>query len=194
MPTSTQIQNTLLSAQYKNAIAMQNDYNLINMGDTPRNSALNNFIWLTIDGLQYQFNLGNYNTATTISLYDKLNQYIGFDTTVNSLDPNAQIPNTVIEIINPAGYITPIPSISWSAFDPLTQNADGNRYIYYNSNWAGYNPVLSLISPAETALTLGVDYTLIPTGGITLLNDLSGNGTPGIANGQYLRATGYVQA
>ena len=192
MPTSIQIQNTLLSAQYKNAVAMQNDYNLINSGGTPRDSALNNFIWLTIDGLQYQFNLGNYNTATTISLYDKLNRYIGFDTNINSLDPNAQIPGTIIEIINPAGYIAPIPSIPWSSFDAATQQPDGGRYIYYNTNWAGYNPILSLISPAETALTLGVDYTLISTGGIQLLN--TSTVLPYIYDGQSLRSVGYVQA
>lgn len=193
MLSNIQIQDTILSAAYKNSLAVQKNYNYIQKGGLPRNEAQINYIWLNIDGLQYLLNLGDYTSPTTVTLYDRLNNYIGFDTNINSLDPYAQIPETVIEIINPASYIAPIPSIPWLSFDPVTQDPDGNRSVYYNTNWAGFNPVLSLISPAVTALTVGTDYTLIPSGGIILLNDLSGAGSPGIAYGQFLRADGYVK-
>lgn len=194
MPSQTAIQDTLLSAAYKNALAVQANYNFVLIGGQPKNEPQINYIWLNIDGLQYQFNLGNYNTETTITLYDRLNQYIGFDTNVNSLDPNAQIPGTEIIIVNPAGYISPVDPINWSDFDPTTENPDGNRLIYYNSSWKGFNPVLSLTSPGETALRLGIDYILLSVGGFQLLNDLSGAGSPGIADGQTLRSTSYQLA
>jgi len=194
MPSQSNIQATLLSAAYKNALAVQANYNFILIGGQPRNEASINFICLNIDGLQYQFDLGNYNTSTTITLYDRLNRYIGFDTTANSLDPHAQIPGTEIIIVNPAGYISPVDPISWSDFDADTQNPDGNRSIYYNSNWKGFNPVLTLTSPAETALRLGTDYVLISSGGVQLIVDLSGNGSPGLADGQTLRSSAYQQA
>lgn len=190
MPSSIEIQNVLLSAAYKNAVAVNTDYVLTQAGSLPKNEASINYIRLNITALQYQFVFGNYYTNTTQVLYDRLNGFIGFDTTINSLDPNAQIPSVIIEIINPAGYTAPIPEIPWSDFDAATE-VDGGRYIYYNSNWAGLNPVLSLISPGETALTLGVDYTLISEGGISLL---PGGNLPFVYDGQFLRAVSYVLA
>lgn len=194
MPTQTQIQDTILSASYKNALLVQNNYNYTNAGNTAQKESLIQWAWLNIAGLQFRFDLGDYTSSTTTTIYDRLNLFIGFDTDINSIDPNAQIPGTTIIIVNPSGFISPIDPITWSDFNPAYQTTDGNRARYDNTNWKGVNPVLSLTSPAETALRLGVDYTLVPSGGIILLNDLSGSGSPGIADGQSLRATSYTLA
>ncbi len=108
-----------------------------------------------------------------------------------TFDQNAQ--NPIIEVVNVLSQPAPIDPINWSDLDPDTQDPDGNRSIYYNNQWLGWNPVLSLTSPAETALRLGIDYQLVTTGGIQFLTDFSGAGTPGIADGQTLRASSYIK-
>ena len=141
-----------------------------------------------IQALNFCLSVADYSSQEAIQVYDNLSQFLGnmFLTGV-SVDPDIQAPNgSNITIINPAGYISPISNIPWSSLDSSTQTSDGGRSIYYNPAWAGYNPILSLISPSETALTLGVDYTLINTGGIQLFNP--------IYSSQSLRSVGYERA
>lgn len=148
-----------------------------------------------IQALNFCLAIADYSSTTAIQVYDNLSQFLGnaFLTGV-SIDPNIQLPyNGNVTIINQAGYIDPIPSLPWSSLDSATQNADGNRSIYYNPAWNGYNPILSLTAPIESALNLGTDYNLVSGGGIVFIRDLSGNGSPGIADGQFLRVTGYVK-
>lgn len=108
-----------------------------------------------------------------------------------AFDPNAQ--NPIIEVVNVLSQPAPIDPINWSDLDPATQDPNGNRDTYLNDQWAGWNPVLSLTSPAETALRLGIDYQLIPAGGIQFLVDFSGAGSLGISDGQTLRASSYIK-
>lgn len=188
MATHTAVQNTILSASYLAATLTNKNLQQLNVGNAEVDWTLIRKLVRNTEALTIQYNWGVYSSLT---LYDCLNDLIGFDTTVNSIDPNYQPPSGSIIITTPT---QPPIDISWSDFDAATQNADGNRYIYYNANWKGLNPMLWLISPAGTALFLGVDYTLIVDGGIQLLTDLSAAGSPGIAYGQELRATGYNTA
>lgn len=196
MPTQTQIQNSILSGRgimLNKALA---NLSKMSVGDNEVKWADIRRFKRTIIALQYQFNMGDYTSTQTLELYDCLTTLIGIDPTVNTIDPNYQ-PNTgTIIISNPNTYLNPIPNIPYSAFDPITQQPDTGRYIYYNSAWKGINPVLSLTSPVETALNLGVDYILIPTGGIQLLATGAGGAIPGglIYDGDSLRATSYVIA
>jgi hypothetical protein len=164
---------------------------LINSGNEPVKEAQILYLYLNILGLSYQANRPDYTSTTTVTIYNRLLGLIGIDTTVNTLDPNFQNPSTVIQIILPASYISPR-DIPWSQFS--TDNSpDGgtSRNTYYSSDWAGLNPFLSLISPAETALELGIDYVLVPSGGFILLN--SGN-LPTIVDGQTIRSVAYAVA
>lgn len=191
MIPSDQVQAEILTAQlkcadlsYTNLVALQGGNTLVNWKPI-RNGQR------AINVVQRQLNLNDTASDQFLKAYACLSAFVG-TYAGGTIDPNAQNPGIIIDVINPASYIPPIPSIAWSDFDPTTQNPDGNRYIYYNTAWKGANPVLSLISPVETALTLDVDYTLISTGGIQLIVDLSGAGSPGIADGMFLRATSYV--
>lgn len=140
----------------------------------------------------WSLEMEDYSSEASVDIY---NQLLDIGSTWFggiAFDPNAQ--NPTIEIINVLSAPEPVDPITWDAFDATTQNIDGNRYIYYNNDWKGWNPVLSLTSPAETALRIGADYLLIPTGGFILLNDSSGAGSPGISDGMTLRATSYQTA
>lgn len=191
MPNLQTYQQTILSASYVAATLVNNNLSLINQGNVPVNEDKINFIRMNVTALQYQMNRPDYTSSTTLTIYDRLNGLIGFDTTVNSLDPNAQIPSTVIVIVNPAGYLAPI-TIPWSSFS-VDGSPDGGvtRITFYNSQWAGINPFLQLESPGMTGLTLGIDYILIPTGGFIL--SLTGN-VPGIFEGQTIWAVNYALA
>lgn len=187
-PTLETYQQTILSAQYVAATLVSNNLALINSGNLPINQDRITYLELNIYALIYQLNRPDYTSNTTLTLYDRLNGLIGFDTTINSLDPNAQIPGTVIVIVNPSGYIAPL-DFGWADFS-TDGSPDGgiSRTTYYNTNWTGANPMLSLISPMETALIVGQDYSLIPTGGIILL---PGGNLSSVQDGQFLRAVSY---
>lgn len=147
---------------------------------------------LKIQSGLFSLEVADYSSVASVDIYNQLldigsTWYGGI-----TFDPNAQNPS--IEVINVLSTPSPEPTIPFDWFDADSQNPDGNRSIYYNSAWKGWNPVLSLDSPAQTALTVGIDYVLIANGGIQLIVDLSGSGSPGIADGQTLRASSYQLA
>lgn len=100
---------------------------------------------------------------------------------------NYQAPGTTVNIVNPIFWL-PSQDIYYNEFDPTTQQSDGGRYIWYNGNIKGYNPVIYVNSPAATRLFAGTDYSLLPTGGIQLL---PGGNFPYIYPGGVLNITGY---
>jgi len=192
MPTTDEVQNTILSGEWKLA-------NIVLVNTNDEANGCTNVDWfnawqfyLNIQAVQRQLNLNDLTSAEFLQVYDCLRNLIGIDPNVNVIDPNYQPPNGNIVVINPASYEPPIPYIPYTDFDPVTQQPDLGRYIYYQPNWKGLNPVLSLISPSETALTLGVDYVLLPQGGISLLS--TSTVLPFIYPGQAIRATSYVLA
>lgn len=127
------------------------------------------------------------------SLINKIDQYgVWGDFGNNPINPHYQNGgNPTINVVRQAPF--PIDYIPYSEFDPATEQPNGGRYIYYQPLWDGYRPVLSFVSPQETALRFGIDYALVPGGGIQLL--LTGN-YPYIFDdgdgGQAVRATSYI--
>jgi len=143
-----------------------------------------------VDCVSRQYALGDYGSAQMLKAWACMNTFIG-NYAPGYISPYAQLPNT--SIINVLSSPAPVPYIAFSDFDPASQQADGGRTVYNNPNWINWNPVLSLISPAETALTLGIDYTLNSQGGITLLTSAV-FATGEIYDGQAIRSVSYVQA
>lgn len=145
---------------------------------------------LKIKSGMWSLEMDDYSSTASVDIYNQLldigSTWFGGIT----FDPNAQ--NPTIEIINILSSPEPVDPITWAMLDPGTQDPDGNRSILYEPAWKGFNPVLSLTSPAETALRLGTDYVLVPTGGIEFIVDFSGAGSPGISDGMTLRASSYI--
>lgn len=195
MPDQISIQNVILASGLQMANEVEaNRVKLV--GGLPKSSidwTPAQWYYLNITALQWQLDLGDYTSDTTIAIYDCLLNKIGFDTDIAAIDPNFQPNDGIIVVVNPASYIEPRPSIPYSEFDPITQQPDGGRYIYYQPEWITANPVLSITSPVESALNVGIDYTLISTGGISLI---PGVAIPGglIYPGDTLRATSYKKA
>lgn len=194
MPDQIAIQNVILSAGLNFANEVEANRLLLvgglSLGSINWKPA--QWYYLNITALQWQLNAGDYTSDNTLAVYDCLLNKIGFDTNVATIDPNYQPNNGTIVIVNPASYIAPIPYIPYTSFDPITQQGDGSRYILYEPTWVGLNPVLSLTGPGETALNVGIDYSLIPSGGISLLP--TSQVLPFIFPGQSIRAVSYTQA
>lgn len=190
MPTQTQVQNTILSGQLQLA-------NLVLDNSTKEANGCNNIDWfqawryyLNIQAVQRQYNLADYDSSYFLAVYNCLLNQIGFDPTVNTIDPNYQPPSGTIIITNPNTYLAPV-VLSFSDFDPASQLGDGGRTRYINSNWAGVNPFMALTSPGLTGLEYGSDYTLISSGGFNLS---TGGNLPEIYDGQYITVYSYALA
>lgn len=190
MPDATAIQNTILQSQLKAA-------NLILSNTTAEIGGNLTVDWtpatqwyLNIQALVKQYNLGDYTSTQTLVIYDCLNNLLGLDTTVIVVDPNYQPPGGQIVVINPSTYLSPV-VLKFSDFDPASQQGDGGRTTYINSNWKGINPFMAFTSPALTGLEYGTDYTLLPNGGFTLLD--TGN-MPEIYSGGLITVYSYGAA
>jgi len=195
MPTTDEVQNTILSGEWKLA-------NIVLANTNDEANGCTNVDWfnawqfyLNIQAVQRQLNLNDLTSAEFLRVYDCLQNLIGIDPNVNVIDPNYQPPNGNIVVVNPASYEPPI-DIGFNDFDPNSELPDGGRTSYPNSNWKGLNPQLWIISPAGAALFLGIDYVLKPSGGLDLL---PGGNFPEIYPGatpttKQLRATGYDKA
>lgn len=142
-----------------------------------------------VDCVGRQYSLGDYGSLQFLQAWSCMNFFIG-NYAPGYISPNAQLPS--INIINVLVAPAPIPYISYNDFDPASQQSDGGRNVYKNANWINWNPVLSLISPSETALTVGTDYTINSQGGITLLG--TSTVLPYIYPGGAIRSVSYVQA
>lgn len=186
MPTLQQVQDTILSAQLEMANLIESDRLRMVTGCNPKDKGQINRFYYNILSLIYQaYNREDLTSAKTLAFYDCLNTLIGIDTTVNTLDPNFQSDDITIEIINPAAYLSPM-DINWSQFS-ADGEVDGGRNTYRNTALAGINPFMQ--DAVTTLLTLGVDYTLIPSGGFVLSQ--TGN-LPYIYEGSFLRAYNYA--
>ena len=191
MPTQTDIQNTLLSASLQMANLCTANLAQLNVGNDTVDWSQIRRLSRNINALQYQFDTQQYDVTQTLQLYDCLNSLIGYDTAVNSLDPNYQPPAGEIVVVNPASYLQPV-VLGWSDFSTVGSPDGGvTRVNYYNTQWKGVNPFMALTSPGLTGLEFGSDYTLIPSGGIFL--SPTGN-LPGIVNGQIITVYSYALA
>jgi hypothetical protein len=97
MPTLSQIQQTILSAQYlqaentdANRIQLEYGYWLVDW------TLINRFNRLQA-ALGFQVNRIDYTSRITLAIYDQLNALIGLDPTNNNIDPNFQYPGIIID-------------------------------------------------------------------------------------------------
>lgn len=133
--------------------------------------------------LEYQVSIGDYGTQTEklyACLLSAVANYSGASITV---DPNAQIPNTIIDVTI-VGNDSPY-EITFDWADFIDNGFDG-RVRYENPYWTNWNPILSIDNMPY--LVLNVDYALLSTGGFVLLPN--GN-VPQVYDGQLMRSVGY---
>lgn len=176
MPTQAQIQKTILSAKLKSA-------NLTNANLTMLAGGTSSVKWGYIKRIRYftkavvrQYNLLDYSSANFLLVYDCLVNLIGLDTTTNTIDPNYNNPNIIINV----SFTMPPPvEITYGSM-----TLSGTRYD--NPLWKGLNPFM--VVDNTTWLENGVDYSLLSTGGFIL--SPTGN-VPAIYAGQAIRALNY---
>lgn len=169
----------ILSLRAKEALGAYPNWNLAACQD------------LKIESGMWSLSMGDYTSDASVDIY---NQLVDIGSTWFggiAFDPNAQGAGGV-EVINVISTPEPIQKILYTSFDAATQQSDGGRFNYFNTDWKGFNPVLSLTSPGEAALNIGDDYVLIPSGGISLLP--TSTVLPFIYPGQFIRATSYTPA
>lgn len=135
-----------------------------------------------ISALEYDINQ-NFNDAGTQAIYKLLLDGIhGYGGTYQ-LDPNVDIPGRTVVINVPGGGRPYELTFKWSDF---IDNGEDGRIRYENTDWAGWNPMLSIDNMPY--LNVDVDYIVLETGGFELL---PGGAVPAIYEGQTMRAVGY---
>lgn len=97
MPNQTDIQNAILNGSYALGVLTDNNYNLINKGQLSVRENFIQFFRLNLQALQDQYNLGDYTSSTTVTIYDRVNGFIGVPFNV-TVDPNFQTPGVVYNI------------------------------------------------------------------------------------------------
>lgn len=176
MPNLSTLEDTILAAQYKMATLVNTNLNLINAGNLAINQLLISFLNLNILGLGYQINRPDYYSTTTVTIYNRLQDLIGFGN-IPTFDNNFQNPKQEIIIVKNA----PDPLVI--TYDDMTLS--GTRYD--NPQWFSWNPFL--IVDNTTWLQVGVDYSLVSSGGFVLN---PGGNVPAIYEGQLIRAVAYA--
>lgn len=105
MPSQAQIQATILTAQLKLANMVLANTQAEKGGNTSVNWWPAQRFSFNIKALLRQYNLGDYTSTQVQAIYRCVNTLIGFDSTLNQLDPNYQPPGNTI-IIQTAGNFT----------------------------------------------------------------------------------------
>lgn len=163
MPTQAQIQATILSASYKNALLMTANNTKLAMGN-------NNVLWAearlfnrNIIALGYQYQLEDYTSDQTIAIYDVLNSLIGIDTSTITIDPNYQAPNTnIIVDVPPDNVITVIKSQNDLIEDGVSS---GNWYLpFLDANGQPFaNGVVPIqITVNGVGIAIQINYAFTP--------------------------------
>lgn len=108
MPSSTAIQNTILSSQLAMAKLVLANVTAEMGGSTNQDWIPATRYYLNWKALQRQFNLGDYTSVQCVAIYDCLNFLLGYNVAQNVIDPNYQPNNTPIVVTNAGamGYVT----------------------------------------------------------------------------------------
>lgn len=134
MPTQQQIQNTILTAQLKLADIVLGNSQAEAGGNTQVNWWQAQRFSLNIKALQRQYNLGDYTSAGVQSVYKCVNVLIGFDSTLNEIDPNYQPPGNTI-IIENTGNFTQSDRVPFGpSFTLVINDWPDNYYPIYGDN------------------------------------------------------------
>lgn len=138
--TAGQIQQTILSAQYLQATMTEANRVQLSVGNAIVPWAQIKRLNRNTIALQYQLNRGNFVTTT---LYDCLNSIIGVDLTNNTIDPNFQNPNIIIEDGGGSGFE---PTIITFADTDLLDAGGGNWYLPWSNAGTPVSVVDNLVS------------------------------------------------
>ena len=144
-----------------------------------------------INALQYQYNSGQYDTSFTLTLYNCLNSLVGFDTTVNNLDPNFQNSTVVYDITTVTNAQANYDRIKFSG---VTSVSLSNFQATYVAKY-GDNAIVQLFVTTDNYATVQEDTGTVPTivnlGGDVNKPD-SYTWTFGIPTTGYIQITGFV--
>lgn len=133
-----------------------------------------------ISSLNHRIDDNLYNDTTNALYSCLLSSIADYSGASLSVDPNASLPNTIIEGGGGSGDSRPDPLlITWN---DLVDTGTAERYEYNNTLWAGFIAFLEVDNAPW--LTEGVDVNNKSTGGFTLV-------TP-IYYGQQIRAVNYA--
>lgn len=193
MPTQEQILNLQARSRMVHSKLVKEAYTAMKLGGTCNHWPTIKAIHQVNIAMDTQVRAADYISADTLGYYKQLLCFVGSQFTGDiPFNPNAQLPgNTIIVVTNPATSTPPIPRIPYDWFSPDTQQGDGGRIDLFLPQWKGLNPILEVTAPVSVALDLGIDYTLIPNGGISLLP--SSAVLAAIYPEGTLRASGYVE-
>lgn len=111
MPNQTDIQQTILNGSYALGVLTDNNYNLITRGDPPVREDFIQFFRLNLQALEDQYELGDYTSNNTVTIYDRVNGFVGLSYNV-SVDTNFQNPAIVYNVttvVNALGNFIRIP-------------------------------------------------------------------------------------
>lgn len=192
--TQDQIQATILSAQLKMADMVLANTTAEMGGSTNVNWYPAQRFFLNIKALQRQFNLGDYASVAVQAIYKCLSTLIGFDSTLNQIDPNYQPPANTI-IVNEIGTdyeegIIPFTNetiVSLTGYPTNYYPTYGNypKVVIYNGNETdGYRedegtaPVPLYVGNDFTQPLLSITWTYpFPTSGYILISGRNPNGS-----------------
>lgn len=95
MPTKANIQQTILNGSYSLMKLVNNSRTLIMSGGEAVRQGFIQWFRLNLQALTDQYNIPDYSSVTTVTIYDRINQFVGIPYNA-TVDPNFQSPGTII--------------------------------------------------------------------------------------------------
>ena len=158
MPNQTDIERTILNGSYSLGVLSSNNYNLIVRGGLGVREDFIQFFRLNLQALEDQYELGDYTSSNTVTIYDRINGMIGLPYNA-TLDPNFQSPTIVYNVTTvttATGNFTRIP------FDGITNVSLAN----FQSTYAliyGSDAIVSIWVTNDNFATVQQDTGTVPT-------------------------------
>jgi len=187
MPSSTNVQQTILNGSYALEQLTNNNYTLVNSGDLPVRVDYIQWFRLNVQALTDLYSIGDYVSSTLVTIYDRVNQFVGIPYGA-TVDPNFQNPSIIIDV-------TAAASIFNSARIPFT-NQTTVQLLNYQTAYKptyGENPILAIF--VSVSGTFGQDegtapiYTYVTPGDATTgIDTVTWN--YGIATSGYIQISG----
>jgi hypothetical protein len=124
MPTSSQISTTIFNGQTALGYLTNANYTLVSQGQEASKPDFVQWFRLNLQGLIDQYAIGDYTSSTTVTLFNRINTFVGIPIGA-TVDPAFENPNVTI-IVNPPFTPTP-PYVTTQA--SLIQDGNGVWYL-----------------------------------------------------------------
>ena len=162
MPTQSQVQQTILSAQYVMAVQSTGNANNMAAGFKSNGFGFLKKLYCYIQAVKRQYALNDFSSPNFLIVYNCLCKMVGMDTTVNTIDPNYQGPSFIIDVESPIFA----PTILNKTEADLVDAGGGNWYLPYldsdgNAIPGGIVPV-AILSNNQSIPASGFDATTTP--------------------------------